>query len=171
VSLTLLLGGARSGKSSLAVRLAGKEATLIATAVAGDEEMAERIRRHRAERPPGWTTVEEPLGLSGSLALLSPAETVVIDCLTLWAANLLEAGHDDDEVLDGARRVAALAAGRTGLTVAVSNEVGLGIVPATPLGRRYRDVLGAVNSVWADAADRVLLLVAGRALELPRAEA
>jgi adenosyl cobinamide kinase/adenosyl cobinamide phosphate guanylyltransferase len=164
VSLTLLLGGARSGKSSLAVRMAGETATLIATATAGDDEMAERIRRHRAERPTGWTTVEEPLELRA--ALEAAAGTVVVDCLSLWVANLLEADWSDEAVDAEAEACAGLAA--TGTTIAVSNEVGLGVVPVTPLGRRYRDVLGRVNSTWAAAADRVLLVVAGRVLELER---
>jgi len=169
MSLVLLLGGARSGKSALAVRLAGARATMIATATPGDEEMAERIRRHRAERPEGWSTVEEPLRLGEALGPVLPGEAVVIDCLTLWVANLIEAGRTDDEVLAGSSLVATAAAARPGLTVAVSNEVGLGVVPATPLGRRYRDLLGAVNTDWAERADRALLLVAGRALELDAA--
>ena len=95
MSLIVLLGGARSGKSLLAQQLAGEEATLIATARAGDAEMAERIRRHREERPPTWTTVEEPVDLRGALAAVAPDETVVVDCLSLWTANLLEAGWKD----------------------------------------------------------------------------
>jgi adenosyl cobinamide kinase/adenosyl cobinamide phosphate guanylyltransferase len=166
VTLTLLLGGARSGKSAAAVRLGGERATLIATAVAGDDEMVERIRHHRAERPSGWTTVEEPVDLGGALAALPAADSVVIDCLTLWVANLIEAGRADTEIVEEARCVAAAASGRAGMTIAVSNEVGLGIVPAAPLARRYRDLLGIVNTEWAAAADRTLLLVAGRTLEL-----
>jgi adenosyl cobinamide kinase/adenosyl cobinamide phosphate guanylyltransferase len=160
VSLTLLLGGARSGKSSLAVDLAsraGGPVTFIATATAGDEEMADRIAAHRGERPGDWTTVEEPLHLRQ--ALEAAEGTVVVDCLSLWVANLLEADMEIDA------EAAAVAAGR-GRTIAVSNEVGLGIVPATPLGRRYRDVLGRVNAEWADAAETTLLVVAGRALPL-----
>lgn len=160
MSLTLLLGGARSGKSSLAVDLAsrsGGPVTFIATATAGDEEMAARIAAHRGERPGDWTTVEEPLDLRE--ALEAAEGTVVVDCLSLWVANLLEADMEIDA------EAAAVAAGR-GSTIAVSNEVGLGIVPATPLGRRYRDVLGRVNAEWADAAETTLLVVAGRALPL-----
>jgi adenosyl cobinamide kinase/adenosyl cobinamide phosphate guanylyltransferase len=169
VSLVLLLGGARSGKTELAVRLAGDEATLIATATAGDAEMAVRIQRHRDERPPGWATVEESLELGAALALVPGGRPVVIDCLTLWLSNLLEVGRSDEEVVGEASRVAAAAVARPGLAVAVSNEVGLGIVPATPLGRRHRDLMGTVNTIWAAAADRVLLVVAGRALELDAA--
>jgi adenosyl cobinamide kinase/adenosyl cobinamide phosphate guanylyltransferase len=166
MSLTVLVGGARSGKSRLAQRLAGDRATLIATARALDAEMEERIRRHRAERPEAWSTVEEPIDLRGALAAVDPDATVVVDCLSLWTANLLEAGWTDDSVEQEAEGVAAAAAGRSGTTIAVSNEVGLGIVPVTPLGRRYRDVHGRVNAVWAEAAHRAVLVVAGRMLEL-----
>jgi adenosyl cobinamide kinase/adenosyl cobinamide phosphate guanylyltransferase len=166
VSLVVLLGGARSGKSALAQRLAGKDATLIATAAALDAEMEERIRRHRAERPPAWTTVEETIELGEALAGVDPQSSVVVDCLSLWVANVLEAGWADGEVEETAGRVARAAAGRAGLTVAVSNEVGMGIVPVTALGRRDRDVLGRVNSCWVEAADRALLVVAGKAIPL-----
>jgi adenosylcobinamide kinase/adenosylcobinamide-phosphate guanylyltransferase len=166
VSLVVLLGGARSGKSALAVRLAGEEATLIATATAGDAEMEERIRRHRAERPAAWVTVEEPLALGAALAAVEPEGAAVVDCLSLWVSNLMEAGWSDAAIEREARAVVAAAAARAGLTVAVSNEVGLGIVPVTPVGRRYRDVLGRVNATWALASDRALLVVAGRTLEL-----
>ena len=166
MSLVVLLGGARSGKSALAQRLAGEEATLIATAAGLDSEMEERIRRHRAERPSGWTTVEETIELGTALADVGPQSSVVVDCLSLWVANLLEAGWADGAVEATAGSVAGAAAGRAGLTVAVSNEVGMGIVPVTPLGRRYRDVLGRVNASWVEAADRALLVVAGKAIPL-----
>ena len=166
MSLTFLLGGARSGKSSLAVRLAGKSGApvvFVATGEARDAEMAERIARHRAERPAGWETVEEPLALAAALAAAPGDSCVVVDCLSLWVANLLERGEEAEEAAAGA---AAVAAARPGATIAVSNEVGLGIVPATPLGRRYRDVLGRVNAIWADAAAETFLVVAGRRLRL-----
>jgi adenosyl cobinamide kinase/adenosyl cobinamide phosphate guanylyltransferase len=169
VSLVLLLGGARSGKSRVAVDLArgwNGPVAVIATGEAGDEEMAERIRRHRAERPPGWTTVEEPLELGGALGRVSDDSAVVIECLSLWVANLVGRGDSDSAVEDEAREIAGVAAARDSLTVAVSNEVGLGIVPATPLGRRYRDLLGRVNALWAEAAGEVALVVAGRPLRL-----
>ena len=169
MSLVVLLGGARSGKSALAVSLAGDQATLIATARAVDAEMAERIRRHRDERPPAWSTVEEPLDLRRALAGVEPGRTVVVDCLSLWTANLLEAGWKDAELEQEAKAAAAEAAARPGTTIVVSNEVGLGIVPVTPLGRRYRDVHGRVNATWANVADRAVLVVAGRMLELDRA--
>jgi adenosylcobinamide kinase / adenosylcobinamide-phosphate guanylyltransferase len=168
MSLVLLLGGARSGKSALAVRLAGERATLIATATARDAEMAKRIRRHRAERPEGWATIEEPVAVRAALAAVDIDATVVLDCLSLWVSNLIEAGLSDEEIEEEARSVAAAAGARAGLTVAVTNEVGLGIVPAAPLGRRYRDLLGRVNTLWAAEAERALLVAAGRTLELER---
>ena len=169
MALTVLLGGARSGKSALAQRLAGRwdgPVTVVATGQARDAEMAERIARHRAARPAGWDTVEEPLELAAALGARGRDTFVVVDCLTLWVSNLLGQGLTDAEVGARAGAAAATAAGRTAPTVAVSNEVGSGIVPAEPLARRYRDLLGQVNGVWAAAADRALLLVAGRALPL-----
>jgi adenosylcobinamide kinase/adenosylcobinamide-phosphate guanylyltransferase len=166
VTLVILLGGARSGKSALAVRLAanaGASVTFVATARPGDEEMAERIRLHRQERPADWSTIEEPVDVVAAIERAPAADTLVVDCLSLWVANVLE---DVDDVEERARTAAAASAARLGLTVAVSNEVGLGIVPATPLGRRYRDALGRVNTIWAGMADEALLVVAGRALRL-----
>jgi adenosyl cobinamide kinase/adenosyl cobinamide phosphate guanylyltransferase len=166
LSLVVLIGGARSGKSALAQRLAGEQATLIATAAAIDAEMEERIRRHRAERPPAWTTVEETIELGAAIGDADAEMPVVVDCLSLWVANLLEAGWTDGGVEETAHEVAEAAAARAGLTVAVSNEVGMGIVPVSALGRRYRDVLGRVNAGWVEAADRALLVVAGKAIPL-----
>lgn len=169
MALTLLLGGARSGKSALALRLAaGQSAPVVwlATAEAGDTEMAERIERHRRERPAGWSTLEEPLRLAETLERCDPQSFVVVDCLTLWTANALERlGTAEAEAQAAA--AAAVAVARSGPTIAVSNEVGLGLVPDNPLGRSYRDLLGRVNAHWADAATRVYLVVAGRALPLP----
>ena len=156
--ITLLIGGARSGKSALALRLAEGEVVFVATAEPGDEEMAERIERHRAERPASWRTVEEPVDLVGALRDAPPDACVIVDCLTLWVANTM------DE--DRAREAAAVAAARPGVTIAITNEVGMGIVPANALAREYRDLLGRVNAIWAEAAERVLLVVAGRTLEL-----
>jgi len=166
--LTLLLGGARSGKSAFAVELARRSAgdvTLIATATALDEDMAARIERHRAERP-GWPTIEEPADLGGALARAPGAHLVVVDCLTLWVSNLMMASVDEAAILDRAAASAAIAARRSAPTVVISNEVGLGVHPPTEIGRRYQDVLGRVNQIWAAAADRSLLLVAGRAVIL-----
>ena len=169
MSLTFLLGGARSGKSSLAVELAHAwrgPVTLIATGEAGDDEMAHRIALHRAERPADWATVEEPLELQRALEDVPAEDAVVIDCLSLWVANLIGRGDGDAEIEALGRSGAEAAGARTSLTVAVSNEVGLGIVPATELGRRYRDVLGRVNADWAAVAGEAALVVAGRRLPL-----
>jgi adenosylcobinamide kinase/adenosylcobinamide-phosphate guanylyltransferase len=169
MALTLLVGGARSGKSALAGRLAGRwpgPVTVVVTGEARDAEMAERIRRHRAGRPAGWTTLEAPLELEAALAG-APAEAfVVLDCLTLWVSNLMAQGLSGTQVERRARAAGAVAAARAAPTVAVSDEVGAGIVPADALSRRYRDLLGQVNAVWAAAADHALLLVAGRAVPL-----
>ncbi|HYN18291.1 MAG TPA: bifunctional adenosylcobinamide kinase/adenosylcobinamide-phosphate guanylyltransferase [Actinomycetes bacterium] len=169
MALTLLLGGARSGKSALAVRLAAAwdgPVAVVVTGQAGDAEMAERIRRHRAGRPAGWRTVEEPLDLEAAIARAPEDALVLLDCLTLWVSNLMEQGLTDEQVGQRARSAAAIAAARAAPTVVVSNEVGAGIVPADALSRRYRDLLGQVNAAWAAAADQALLLVAGRAVPL-----
>jgi adenosylcobinamide kinase / adenosylcobinamide-phosphate guanylyltransferase len=166
VSLTFLVGGARSGKSALAVALAARwegPVTVIATGEAGDEEMADRIRLHRADRPQQWATVEEPLELEAALLAADPLAAVIVDCLSLWVANLLERGDDVDTCSE---RAVASARARGAPTVVVSNEVGLGVVPVSQLGRRYRDVLGRVNQQWAAAADEAAFVVAGRKLSL-----
>ncbi len=168
--LVLLIGGARSGKSRLAVQLAGEQAApvvVIATAEARDAEMAERIERHRRERPTDWQTLEEPLRLRDTIEQIAAEACLIVDCLTLWTANALE-NLPLPEVEAEAAAAANAAALRAGLTVAVTNEVGLGLVPTTPLGREYRDLLGRVNALWAAAAERVFLVVAGRALPLER---
>ena len=170
MALTVLLGGARSGKSRLAIETAtaaGAPVTFVATGEARDEEMAERIAKHRAERPAAWATVEEPLALEAVLRDVDPAQTVIVDCLTLWVANLLERDGESASVLESARGAAAAAAERPGLTLAISNEVGLGIVPATPLGREFRDLLGSVNRVWVDASAEAMFVVAGPGTRTP----
>jgi adenosylcobinamide kinase/adenosylcobinamide-phosphate guanylyltransferase len=169
VALTFLLGGARSGKSALAVRHASSwmgPVVFVATARAGDEEMAERIRRHRSERPPAWMTVEEPVEVLQKLRDASTEACLVVDCLSLWLFNLIEAGWDDESVEREAVALSEAARSREALTVIVSNEVGLGLVPATPLGRRYRDLLGRANALVAEAAHDPIFVVAGRTLRL-----
>lgn len=171
--LIFLIGGARSGKSELALRLAHEQqapVVFLATGEAGDSEMAARIEQHRRERPPAWQTVEEPLDLYDTLAAVDEKSCVVIDCLTLWTANALERfGASNTEAQAAA--TASYAAGRHGLTIAVSNEVGLGLVPDNPLGRAYRDLLGRVNTLWAEHAERAYLLVAGHALPVAKTDA
>jgi adenosylcobyric acid synthase len=139
---------------------------VVVTAEARDAEMAERIRRHRGERPADWRTVEAPRELEAALEGAAVGALVIVDCLTLWVSNLMEQGLDDAAVAGRAGASAALAAARAAPTLAISNEVGSGVVPAAALARRYRDLLGQVNAAWAAAARQTLLLVAGRALPL-----
>jgi adenosylcobinamide kinase / adenosylcobinamide-phosphate guanylyltransferase len=165
MTLVLLIGGARSGKSRLALDRAEREGApvwFIATGEALDAEMTDRIERHRAERPAAWSTVEEPVELERALAGVPDGATAVVECLSLWVANVFES-TPVEELSAAAARVAA---GRPGLTIAVTNEVGLGIVPDNALARAYRDALGRVNAQWAEAADEAQLVVAGRTLAL-----
>jgi adenosylcobinamide kinase/adenosylcobinamide-phosphate guanylyltransferase len=175
--VTLILGGARSGKSRYAQQLAGELAErvlYVATATAGDEEMAERIARHRAERPSHWRTLEAPVQVGRVLAeAIGDAEVVLLDCLTLLVSNLMmELGEDvKEEVLEGrveAELEAILAAcrARGAALIVVSNEVGMGLVPPYPMGRVYRDVLGKANQWLAARASRVVLMVAGIPVEV-----
>lgn len=163
-SSLFILGGARSGKSRFA--LAGLpprgRVTFIATAEPGDADMAARIARHQAERPPAWTTVEAPLELTPRLSdALGAADTVVVDCLTLWVSNLMLRGDDEATILKEADALAALVADPAAELRLVSNEVGFGVHPPTVEGLRFRDVLGLVNQRVAGAASRVVLMVAG----------
>jgi adenosyl cobinamide kinase/adenosyl cobinamide phosphate guanylyltransferase len=167
--LVALLGGARSGKSRLAVELAaatGAPVTFVATGEARDDEMADRIEAHRAARPADWATVEEPLELEAAVASLPAGRVAIVDCLSLWVANVLERGAGEAEIVRSAERAAGASAARTALVVAVSNEVGLGIVPVSPLGRAYRDLLGTVNRIWVEASVEAAFVVAGRPLPL-----
>ncbi len=167
MGFVLLLGGARSGKSALAVRLALESklpVTVIATATAGDEEMAGRIRRHRETRLSTWQTVEEPIDLLGAIRSSTAGDFLVVDCLTLWVSNLLGAGHVLSEIDRWTDPVVRELSGKRG--VVVTNEVGMGIVPANDLARNFRDVLGSVNTRFAAGAERALIMVAGRAVEL-----
>jgi adenosylcobinamide kinase/adenosylcobinamide-phosphate guanylyltransferase len=165
--LTLVLGGARSGKSAFAARLAlasGLMPVLVATAEAADAEMAARIDRHRRERGARWTTVEAPDDLAGALVeWASPDRFLVVDCLTLWLTNVLTRNHDPRAARD---RLLAVLAGRRGPVALVSNEVGLGIVPLGELSRRFVDEAGLLHQAVAAIADRAVLMVAGRPLEL-----
>ena len=167
--LTVFLGGARSGKSSLALAAAGGlgvPVTFVATGEALDDEFAERIERHRAERPSDWLTIEEPIDLAGVFASISPGTAVVCDCLTLWVNNLIESGIDGRVIVERANELAEFARSRPGATFVVSNEVGSGIVPADASSRHYRDLLGAVNATFAGHADEAFLVVAGQVLRL-----
>ena len=165
----LVLGGARSGKSRFAVASQTSQARVafVATAEARDESMALRIARHRTERPPAWMTVEEPLDLVGRLRDLRGAvDAVIVDCLTIWAANRLLRGDPDPAILASVDALVALMAQRPFALTVVSNEVGLGVHPETPAGLRFRDLLGLTNQRVAAASDRVVLMVAGIPLDV-----
>lgn len=182
--LTLVLGGARSGKSAEALRLAreepGGEVLYVATAEPGDEEMRQRIQKHRAERPPAWQTLEAPKDLGRLIrSRPGPIQTLVVDCITLLVSNLLI--DQPDPYADAARtgveneireliQTAREMPDET-LTIVVSNEVGTGLAPVTPLGRAYRDLLGQANQSLAAAADTAILMVAGLPLLLKGGEA
>jgi len=168
--LTFLIGGARSGKSALALELANGHSgavTYIATSprIECDSDLDHRIDAHRAERPAAWTTIEEQHDLGAAL-VSAEGSFVIVDCITLWVSNLLWRGDTEHVVVAAARETAATAGARIAPTIVISNEVGLGVHPETEVGRQYRDVLGRVNQIWASAADSALLLVAGRALPL-----
>jgi adenosylcobinamide kinase / adenosylcobinamide-phosphate guanylyltransferase len=168
MSLVVLLGGARSGKSQLALKLAERASApvvFLATGEAGDDEMVDRIARHRQERPASWSTVEEPVELERAVGAVDDETTLIVDCLSLWVSNLIER-LTGPEIEAAAEAAAQVAAARAGLTVAVSNEVGLGIVPGNALARAYRDVLGRVNALWVAAADEAYFVVAGRTIKL-----
>lgn len=177
--LIVLTGGARSGKSTAAVAAAASldaPVTFIATAEPGDAEMAERIARHQAERPAGWTTLEAPIDLVAAADSVDPSATVIVDCLAMWVANrMLATGTDGDPsdesgaadpIVAESQELGLLLHSRSGTSIVVTNEVGSGVVPPTPLGRAYRDVLGSVNQSVVGASDRAFLVVAGRLLEL-----
>jgi adenosylcobinamide kinase / adenosylcobinamide-phosphate guanylyltransferase len=164
-NITLVLGGARSGKSRYAESLIAALPppwTYLATAEAGDTEMAARIATHRARRGPQWQTIEAPRDLAAALKSRQTMP-VLVDCLTLWLSNLMLADADIDAEI--ARLEAALA--DTGAPVVlVANEVGSGIVPDNPLGRRFRDLQGVLNQRMAARADRVVFVVAGLPLAI-----
>jgi adenosylcobinamide kinase/adenosylcobinamide-phosphate guanylyltransferase len=167
LSHLLVLGGARSGKSrfaqSRAEALTGG-LVYLATAQAFDEEMRERIALHRADRGPRWSTVEAPLELAETITACSTPETVVlVDCLTLWASNLILAERDMAAATEGLVRAVSAARGPV---IMVANEVGLGIVPDNALARRFRDLAGRINQEMAAAADEVVVMFAGLPLVL-----
>jgi adenosylcobinamide kinase / adenosylcobinamide-phosphate guanylyltransferase len=159
--LSVVIGGARSGKSALAERLivaSGCMRRYIATAEARDDEMAARIARHVQDRGPGWVTVEAPHDLTGALGSAEPGEAVLLDCATLWLSNRLLAGADLDA--DTAGLLAALQACAAPVVV-VTNEVGMGIVPDNALARAFRDAQGRLNQRLAMRAARVIGVMAG----------
>jgi len=164
--MILILGGARSGKSTFALRVAdggGGRRVYLATARPLDEEMRRRIARHREERPGTWRTVEEPLAVPDTLrAIGGQCDVALIDCLTLWLANILgEGGASEEEALEQVRALIEATRSVECAVVIVSNEVGGGVVPENALARAFRDVVGRANQMLADAAEEVFLVVAG----------
>jgi adenosylcobinamide kinase / adenosylcobinamide-phosphate guanylyltransferase len=184
--ITLVVGGARSGKSTWAEQRAtqsGRQVLYVATATAGDDEMAERIALHQAQRPGSWRTIEEPVHLLQAIqANATPGDAVVVDCLTLWVSNVLlkAIGPERDadmmlptawtaieaSVVNETQVLLTVARDRNLTLILVSNEVGMGVVPATSLGRHYRDTLGRVNQAVGSTADSLILMVAGLAVDL-----
>ena len=172
--LIFVLGGARSGKSSFAERLArhrGGRVLYVATAEALDADMERRIAAHRRGRPREWDTLEEPVNLASALpSALEGYDTCLLDCLTLWVSNLLLGMENDpivqEKILLAAYRLLEVYEQSPATWVVVSNEVGLGIVPPYPLGAAYRDALGRVNQIVAARASRVYFMAAGLALDL-----
>jgi len=175
-SLTLVLGGARSGKSAYAERMLAKDnkpVLYVATATAGDDEMAARIAAHRAHRPAGWLTLEAPIQIGKEIQRAAFHGDILLDCLTLLASNVLMActeplaessyQRDMQAELD---ELLAVYQNHAGKWVVVSNEVGLGLVPSSAIGRMYRDELGRSNQRLAAAADHVILMTAGLALKI-----
>lgn len=167
LSVTLVLGGARSGKSAYGERLVegfGGPMTYLATAEAGDDEMTARIAEHRSRRGNSWTTVEEPHELADALVQADkPGGAILVDCLTLWLANLMAAQHD---IPAESQRLARTLEAVEGAVVLVANEVGLGIVPDNAQARAFRDHAGRLNQSIAQVAHNVVFVAAGLPMTL-----
>jgi adenosylcobinamide kinase / adenosylcobinamide-phosphate guanylyltransferase len=171
--LTLITGGSRSGKSSYALALARERAgqsdraVFLATAEATDTEMRTRIANHQLSRPAIFDTIEEPLAICDALARLNDQTRVlVIDCLTIWVSNLMAAERSDEAIISEAQRLAELLRAAPYCSFVITDEVGSGIVPMAPLGRRFRDLLGWSSQIIGHAADRIVLMVAGHPLHV-----
>lgn len=163
-NITFILGGARSGKSEYALKLASKakKVAFIATCEALDEEMESRIRKHKSSRPKHWTSLEEPLAVAGAINKCSGEnDLILIDCLTLLVTNLLLKDKTMEEIESEMYSIIRALKKHKGSSVVVSNEVGLGIVPDNKLGRQFRDIAGMVNKIAAQEADRVFFMVSG----------
>jgi adenosylcobinamide kinase / adenosylcobinamide-phosphate guanylyltransferase len=168
-SITLVIGGCKSGKSRYALTAAdavsGTRKIFVATSVPRDAEMQKRVQSHQAERGRDWQTIEEPVKIHETIeAVAASSDVILVDCLTLWLSNMMAANMDDNGIqtrLD--QTVLALSRARCPVFL-VTNEVGYGIVPDNRLARRFRDLAGQVNQLMAKAADRVVLTVAGIAM-------
>ena len=163
--IILITGGCRSGKSRFALDYANRHFSkkiYLATAEVLDEELALRVENHKKARGPEWQTVEEPLGIVEKIAAYGDkAEAILLDCLTLWLTNLLLKWDDDSKVMDEVKRLAGTLKQVQATLIVVTNEVGMGIVPDNPLGRRFRDLSGITNQVMAKAADTAVFMVSG----------
>lgn len=167
--ITLILGGARSGKSSYALSLAKKykKVAFIATCLGLDKEMRERIRLHKEARPKHWETFEEPKELAKLIGKLNNGfDCILIDCLTLLVSNLVLAGNKQEQVFKKIKELLFVLSKKKARVILVSNEVGLGLVPTNKLGRDFRDVSGRVNRMVAKNADKVFFVVAGIPLKI-----
>ncbi len=164
-NVVFIVGGARSGKSSYAVDLARKSkqtVVFIATCTYKDEEMDERIKKHRRHRPSSWKVITEGKGIAGLLKkMYSPSRTLVVDCLGLWVFNLLEDKLTDAQIEGEFKKLAAALGKAKGTVILVSNEVGCGLVPSYLIGRRFRDLLGRGNQIIAQSADEVFMMQIG----------
>lgn len=170
--LIFVTGGARSGKSRFAVKLAkqlASKVTFVATAIPRDEEMRERIRQHQKDRPAHWRLVEEEKNLSLVLSQLDAScELVVIDCLSFLISNLLLDNTEEDNIIKQVREIAGKVLHLRPTFIVVSNEVGYGVVPATRLGRSFRDICGRANQIMAEQAQEVYLMISGIPLRIKR---
>lgn len=173
---TFLLGGARSGKSVLSEQLAqgfakplGLSVTAVVTAEPIDAEMQDRIERHQADRPAGWTTLEAPYDLVATVRSLPDEQIVVVDCVTVWLTNLLVRGDDPETIEAQGSLLAQALAARSQPAIAVSNELGLGLVPGDAMSRSFRDIQGRVNQALGSTLDHAYFVVSGRCLKLESA--
>ena len=175
--LIFITGGARSGKSSFAEKMAanlGKPVAYLATGQSLDKEMAHRIKKHKSRRPTDWETYEEPIEVRKLVSRLGlEKEVILIDCLTLLTSNLLLKKENkmgdpqwEEEILLEIKKLAEVSYKVPAQVIIVSNEVGMGLVPDNPLGRVYRDILGRANSIIADKADEVFMMVSGIPLKI-----
>lgn len=170
--ITFILGGARSGKSRQAVKMADqtdKKIAFIATCQALDEEMRERIQRHKKERPKNWKTFEEPVNLAARIKKIgNKYDIILIDCLTLWVSNLLLLEFNETKIKKGIEETLGALRETKANSVIVSNEVGLSIVPTNILAREFRDIAGTINQIVAQKADSVIFMAAGIPMEIKK---
>lgn len=172
--LILIGGGVRCGKSDFALSLArqlGHKRLFLATAQAGDDEMVERIRRHRQTRGDDFFTIEEPLALADALERHPDYDVLVLDCLTLWISNLLLQGQSQQEILEHVDELLIVLGKRRGDALIITNEVGMGIVPENALGRQFRDIAGLAHQRIARMADEVYMAMLGIILRIKPAPA